>query len=141
LVSGQFASSGAPISKPAPSGIPRHLREDGTVRNTKFRGRYARMLPPVEAGPFEVFGPNQGLLAGRRVSSGTVQGLTVLVQFQDVEADIEAAHVTEMLNGDDYTAYGNYCSVRTYYRLMSDGNLDYSNTVVGPITLSKPRSY
>jgi hypothetical protein len=31
--------------------------------------------------------------------------------------------------------------VRKYFQIMSSGNLDYSNEIVGPITLSKDRKH
>jgi M6 family metalloprotease-like protein len=86
-------------------------------------------------------GPNQGLLEGRRVSTGTVRGLTVLVEFQDVTSTVTAADVSAMLNDSNYTANGNFCSVREYYRLVSNGKLDYSNDVVGPFKLSRNRQH
>ena len=46
-----------------------------------------------------------------------------------------------MLNGQGYHENGNFCSVREYFRLMSSGKLDYTNLVVGPITLSRNRQY
>ena len=49
--------------------------------------------------------------------------------------------VEALLNGDNYTANGNYCSVKEYFRLMSSGALTYSNVVIGPIRLSQKRRY
>jgi M6 family metalloprotease-like protein len=121
------------------------LKESEEVRNSKFQKRYALMIPPEEpvTAPeiLRTLGPNQGLLAGRRVSEGNVKGLTVLVQFQDVKSSVTAADVSEMLNDIRYSGSGNFCSVREYYRLMSNGKLDYTNLVVGPITLKRNLLY
>ena len=57
------------------------------------------------------FGPNQGLLEGRVLAQGTVKGLTILVNFQDVTSTITRADVEAMLNGENYTRNGNMCSV------------------------------
>jgi M6 family metalloprotease-like protein len=106
--------------------------------------RYAKMiLRPGIPAPLQpqTFGSNKGLLEGRRVSVGEIKGLTVLVQFQDVKSTVTREDVDRMLNGENYSENGNFCSVRDYYRLMSGGKLNYTNEVVGPITLSRNRSY
>jgi hypothetical protein len=58
-------------------------------------------------------------LEGRRLSVGTVRGLTILVEFQDVTTTVTRAEVEEMLNGQNYSRNGNFCSVREYFRLVS----------------------
>ena len=87
------------------------------------------------------FGPSQGLLEGRRLSSGQVRGLTILVEFQDVTTTVTRADVEELLNGQNYTLNGNFCSARAYFQLVSSGKLDYTNDVVGPFKLSQRRDY
>jgi M6 family metalloprotease-like protein len=140
----QFASSGIPISKRPPSDIRRGLQEAKIIRNDKFERRYAD-LRPQEVGTAgniaRTFGPNNGLLEGRRVSEGHIHGLTVLVEFADLASAVTAADVEAMLNASNYKENGNFCSVRQYYHLMSDGKLDYSNLVVGPIKLSQNQRY
>ena len=86
-------------------------------------------------------GPNNGLLNGRQVSSGKVRGLVILVEFSDVKCTVTKEEVESMLNDDSYNLHGNKCSVREYFLKTSDRNLDYSNVVVGPITLPKHRQY
>lgn len=144
LLSGRFASSGVPISKRPPSDIRRGLKEAETIRNDKFEGRYADLRPPqpgAAANVARTLGPNNGLLEGRRVSEGHIRGLTVLVEFADLTSAVTAADVEAMLNAPNYRENGNFCSVREYYHLMSNGKLDYSNVVVGPIKLSQNQRY
>lgn len=145
LIEGEFVSSGVDISQSPPDKIWRHLKESAQVRNAKFESRYARMIPPARGyrphANLRTFGPNKGLLEGRRVSVGKIKGLTVLVQFQDVRSTVTGEDVEKLLNAEKYSENGNFCSVRDYYKLMSSGKLDYTNEVVGPITLSKNRSY
>ncbi len=93
------------------------------------------------ADTFHTLGPNSGLLTGRRVSTGTVAGLTILVEFQDVTTTITKQDVEEMLNGQNYTRNGNFCSARDYFLLVSGGKLDYTNVVVGPVKLSKKQQF
>ena len=144
VIKGTFASSGAPISKPAPPGLKKHLKESGEVRNRKFQERFARMATPEPYGAphfLKTFGANEGLLPGRRVSSGKVKGLTILVEFNDVTATVTAQDVHALLNADNYDRNGNFCSVREYFLRMSGGKLDYSNQVVGPIKLNRDQVY
>lgn len=141
LLKGNFASSGVSITESPPDGIPRHLKESEIVHNEKFERRHNNMRPQDINMGFRTLGLNQGLLEGRRVSEGKVRGLTVLVEFPDVSTNITAKDVDEILNGKNYKKNGNYCSVREYFHLMSNGKLDYTNRVVGPIKLRKNRGY
>jgi M6 family metalloprotease-like protein len=142
LIGGMFVSSGVSIAVPPPAGLPRGLRESSEVRRTKFGLRYAKLEPPPGAeGGRETFGPEGGLLRGRRVALGRITGLTILVEFQDVRTTITADDVRAMLNADEYQRNGNYCSVRRYFELMSSGKLRYTNEVVGPYTLSRRRNH
>ena len=145
LISGEFVSSGVDSFLSPPDRIRRHFKESEEVRNRKFEARYARMNPPVSAFKpslnLRTFGAEKGLLEGRRVSEGEIKGLTLLVQFTDVKSTVTRDDVDALLNGQDYHENGNFCSVREYYRLMSSGKLDYTNEVVGPITLSRNRQY
>jgi M6 family metalloprotease-like protein len=146
LVQGRFKSTEIPIHKRPPMGTRRHLQESPKVRAVKFEERFKHLYPAERVVPGSgcvnfTLGANNGLLSGRRVSEGNVVGLTILVQFQDVRADITAEHVDALLNGENYSANGNYCSVREYYQLVSNGKLNYRNRVVGPISLSGNRRY
>ena len=145
LILGEFVSSGVDSSLSPPERVRRHFKESEEVRNRKFEARYAKMDPPASAFKpslnLRTFGAEKGLLEGRRVSEGEIKGLTVLVQFTDVKSTVTREDVDALLNGQDYHENGNFCSVREYFRLMSSGKLDYSNVVVGPITLSRPRQY
>lgn len=145
LINGRFVSSSTPISAAPPAGLRRHLEEAEIVRQEKFNLRHSSRLPPVSphrpADTFRTLGPNNGLLTGRRVSTGRVRGLTVIVEFQDVTTTITRADVEEMLNGANYTRNGNFCSARDYFLLVSSGKLDYTNTVVGPIKLSRNQQF
>ena len=143
LHNGRLISSGDSIAAPPSMGIEPHLRDEPDVHNDKFDQRFqqARPLDMVGSPVPEVFGPNKGLLEGRQLNEGPVRGLTILVNFQDVKTPIPADAVAAMLNAENYHVNGNYCSVRDYFRLMSTDKLDYQNTVVGPITLSRKRDY
>jgi M6 family metalloprotease-like protein len=145
LISGEFVSSGVDASESPPKVVRRHFKESEEVRNRKFEARYAKMNPPASAFKpslnFRTFGAEKGLLGGRRLSEGEIKGLTVLVGFKDVKSTVTSEDVDALLNGQGYHENGNFCSVQEYFRLMSSGKLDYSNEIVGPITLSRNRQY
>jgi M6 family metalloprotease-like protein len=145
LINGEFVSSGVSLTQSPPAGVRRHFKESGEVRNAKFEARHALMIPPPDpyraTDTMRTIGRNKGLLPGRCVSEGKVKGLTIMVQFQDVKSAVTADEVSDILNGQDYSENGNFCSVREYYLKMSNRKLDYTNEVVGPITLSHRRHY
>jgi M6 family metalloprotease-like protein len=142
---GRFVSTGASANKRPPVGLRRHLQESPAVQHARFETRYARLRPREEPVGDDnvplVLGPNEGLLEGRRVSEGDVVGLTVLVAFTDEAAAVTADDATALLNADNYTTNGNFGSVRAYYSTMSSGKLNYTNHVVGPITLSHDKKH
>ncbi|MDJ0705567.1 MAG: hypothetical protein QNJ46_20005 [Leptolyngbyaceae cyanobacterium MO_188.B28] len=144
LLDGRLASSGIPISKRPQSGLRRGLREAETIRNQKFARRYADLRPPAVGAAANIertIGRNNGLLEGRRVSEGAIRGLTILVEFADLSSAVTAAEADAMLNGTNYQENGNFCSVREYFHLISNGKLNYTNQVVGPIKLSQNQRY
>lgn len=144
VVEGRFASTGTSVLKPVPQGLRRHLKESGTIRNEKFQRRYNKIRPRETTGSshrFRTLGPANGLLEGRRVSQGQVRGLTIIVDFPDMPTQIAVADVDALLNGDNYRQNGNHCSVKEYFRIVSNGKLEYTNTVIGPIHLSRNRNF
>ncbi len=140
LLGGVLISTGVPLNLDPPSGVKRHLRESPEVIASKFEERFARNSASRD-GFNRVLGRNMGLLEGRRVNQGKILGLTILVQFSDIKTSITPADVSDMLNTQGYNRYGNFCSVRDYFLKMSSGKLDYSNVVIGPITLSHEKQY
>lgn len=111
-------------------GTRRHLQESPEVRAVKFEERFKRLYPAERVVPGTgnvnfTLGMNHGLLSGRRVSEGDVVGLTILAEFQDVKAGVTAEQVDALLNGESYQANGNYCSVRKYFQIVSNGKLNY----------------
>ena len=145
LSAGSFRSTGTPLSQPAPEGLARHLQEAQVTvaaRASARKMRRSAMAGGVaEAEVVRTFGPNQGLLEGRVLSVGTVKGLTILVNFQDITSTVTRADVDELLNGTNYTRNGNICSAREYFERVSSGKLNYTNVVVGPYELSRNREF
>jgi hypothetical protein len=61
--------------------------------------------------------------------TGTMRGLTVIIDFPDLAGTITKAQVESFLNDSVYTGFGNAQSVRGYFLAVSGNKLDYSNTV------------
>lgn len=144
LEGNSLRSTGVPLTKAPPLGLVRHLQESVIERRARTERRRLAGMPPTvgaRAGLMRDFAPNNGLLDGTPLSTGQVRGLTILVEFQDVKTTVTKTDVEELLNGVNYSRNGNICSVREYYRLVSNGKLDYTNLVVGPFTLGRKRSY
>ncbi len=69
--------------------------------------------------------------SGPPPESGTVQGLTVLVSFQDETInDTQAVKLYRAINETGYTADGNSGSVKDYFLDMSNGQLTVQSRVV-----------
>lgn len=77
-------------------------------------------------------------------TTGVKVGLTLLVDFDDAPAAIPREEVVAFLNGDNYSNYGCYGSVKQYYADNSNGRLLFTNVVTPYVripTSLHPRSY
>lgn len=81
------------------------------------------------------------LSKGRRITEGKVKGLTVVVQFQDIKAQFNKKQLDALLNKSGNEESGNLYSVREYFINQSKGRLDFTNDIIGPITLSNNMDY
>lgn len=84
-----------------------------------------------------------GLMSNPFPSMGAQKSLVILVQFPDVEFEIDnpKEFYTRMLNGDSFAEYGATGSARQYFRENSKGLFDITFDIEGPITLDKPSTY
>ncbi len=73
--------------------------------------------------------------------TGSVKGLTVMIQFPDQAGTMTATQIGNFLNGLTYTEFGNAQSVRGYFKSVSAGKLDYTNVVPAYYTAKKNKSY
>jgi M6 family metalloprotease-like protein len=73
--------------------------------------------------------------------SGAVKGLTVMVQFPDEKGTITQAQVLNYLNAEPYTEFGNYQSIRGYFKSVSNNKLDYTNVVPLYYTTKNNKAY
>ena len=75
------------------------------------------------------------------VSTGTVVGLTLCIDFPDAPAAVSQAEINSFCNQEGYSGYGNNGSVRDYFYDNSGGMLIYSNVVTPIIRVSQPKTY
>ena len=73
--------------------------------------------------------------------SGSVLGLTLLIDFPDVPATISRNEVDDYANFPGYSGYGNNGSVMDYFNAISNGALDYTNYVTEYYTALNNKSY
>lgn len=82
-------------------------------------------------------------------------GVTLLVDFPLLDANgnvtntlaatahpnVTADDLRELVNGANFTKYGNASSCRAYYTAVSGGAFSYTNVVIGWILMPHPRTY
>ncbi len=73
--------------------------------------------------------------------TGTMTGLTLLVDFPDLRGTIPREAIDDYCNTPGYTGYSNNGSVRDYFYDISNGKLTYLNTVTEYYTARNSRSY
>jgi M6 family metalloprotease-like protein len=150
---GQLESSGISITESVPDSLPTGLEEDPDVKEAKFTAKYNQFheddhdASSASTSQAASQKPDNGLTSSGLLH-GTflgdepkVRGITVLVNFNDVKTSFTKDFVNAALNSDSFTQYSQVCSVKEYFTKMSTGKLEYTNLVVGPIQLSKNRSY
>ncbi len=134
-----------PITGNPPKGLEPGQKEAPEVRRAKVLKRETDLRTPYVPENLEsrilTYGPDRGLLPGRKIHKGKVVGLTILVEFQDVPFQGDKDEISRMLNQPGYTGNGNFCSVRDYFLMMSGDRLDYRNEVFGPLKLKHKRGY
>ena len=76
-------------------------------------------------------------------STGDIVGITIVVEFSDLERDewpIDMANIENLLNQEGYSGNGNNGSVRDYFADVSCGALNYTNTLYPDVFLA-PETY
>ena len=136
---------------PALLGLRAHQRIDARAARLGARAQYEAWDKSVGLGDRWSRLKSRALGSGPRLLSpstsattGVKCGLTVLIDFEDERATISREEVSNFLNGDNYTGFGNNGSVKQYFADVSNGRLTFTNTVTPYITIPKsvhPRSY
>ncbi len=124
-------------------------RERGLEAHHRARKAHERRLRLMGSGNTAAVYPDAGSGSGTLAApaptpsavTGTVRGLTVLIQFPDVASALTKAQVESFLNDVPYSSFGNAQSVRGYYQSVSGNKLDYVNTATVYYTAAHPKSY
>jgi len=100
-----------------------------SMRNKSNQARegFNRMTIDQEMEPFV---SREGRSSRSDVSVDTITGLTIVIDFPDQSTSVTVDDIDSMLNGTNYTGYGNSGSIRDYFSDMSNGKLIYRNIVV-----------
>jgi M6 family metalloprotease-like protein len=156
ISTGEVVTSSSLLARQMVSGI----RSVGSVgeqegiskeaRSLRIRENLAKMPPTVRRAPNNasamVAGVNGAGLASAPSPafaplSGAIRGLTVMVQFPDQKGTITQAQVQNYLNAESYTEFGNYQSIRGYFKSVSNNKLDYTNIVPVYYTAKYNKAY
>ncbi|MGH2271482.1 LamG-like jellyroll fold domain-containing protein, partial [Anaerohalosphaeraceae bacterium U12dextr] len=73
--------------------------------------------------------------------TGSVIGLTILIDFSDQPATISQAEIEKYCNQPGYTGFSNAGSVYDYFYDVSNGKLQYTNYVTAYYRAKNPKSY
>ena len=154
LSTGEVVTSSSLLARQMVSGIRAvgNIEEQEGIskeaRSLRIRENLAKMPPTVRRAPSNasamVAGVNgAGMAAAPALAplSGAIKGLTVMVQFPDQQGTITQAQVKNYLNAEPYTEFGNYQSIRGYFKSVSNNKLDYTNVVPVYYTAKNNKSY
>lgn len=133
----RLESTGVPVSDPPPVGLRKHARIDRRSASEQATASREAFDKDSYGAPLSALGR-----AGNPRTTGSVVGITLIIDFSDEPATIPASSVDNYCNQLGYTGYGNNGSVRDYFYDVSDGLLDYTNYV--PATYYRalnPKSY
>lgn len=142
-----------PLHQADVSAAARERRLARIRRDDEETGRAARWARLKESARNARNAKKNGILMAPPSSPtlGTVKGLTILIDFpisgssattwSSVHPGVTVAQLKSLLNDTNCKLYGNYSSVHDYYYDVSNGKLDYSMAVIGPILAPYPRSH
>jgi M6 family metalloprotease-like protein len=122
-------------AEPRDLGLTRHLRINPDAASAKALAARAEWL----AREVRILG---GRGESRGPTTGNVQGICLIVDFEDDVGAIPPASVYNYCNQVGFTGYFNNGSVRDYYYDVSDGMLTYTNYVPAAYyRAAHPKSY
>jgi M6 family metalloprotease-like protein len=124
----RLVSTGVVVKEKAPAdlGIPSHVRIKREAAAAAALAARERATARRGRKPQAAVQPARSLLSP---TTGTVQGICLMVDFSDDVASIPRANVVNYCNQVGYTGYGNNGSVRDYYFDVSNGQLTFTHYV------------
>ncbi len=125
---------------PGGVGLVPHMRIDADAANAERDAQRARFAEGMnQAAQGLQFGPNDPMFAP---TTGSVLGLTLLVDFSDEVGTVASSDIDDYLNMASYSGNGNNGSVFDYFFDVSDGMLSYANNVTATYyRAANPKSY
>lgn len=106
------------------------FRKDGKGRPVRLGSQPSSSISSISPAP------------PARTTVGDFTGLTILVDFPDEPGTVTPAQVDNFCNQPTgYTEFGNACSVNEYFKIQSNGKLNFCNTVTAYVRMPKPKSY
>ena len=133
LNDGQLVSTGVVAGSAPPSVAQKHLRESKERVRQIARAEKARLSP----GKLK---PQSGA-SSTKVTTGTITGLCLLIDFPDDKGTITKSEVDNFNNSDSYSTNGNASSVKKYFYDVSNQKLTYTNVVTDYYTAKNKKSY
>lgn len=112
----------------------------------EFNIQQAARLSLANAEPAEAKAPARiapGAIDAKFPTTGTVRGLIILAEFQDVKFDpaTTVEYVNKKVNQEGYEGPETYGSVIDYFKEQSGGIFTPEFDIVGPITLPEKREF
>jgi M6 family metalloprotease-like protein len=135
---------------PATLGLGTHLRLAADIVAQQRRARYEEWdrqmgvsarweaMKQAQQAASTAGGASAAVLIGPPAPSattGTKQGLTLLIDFDDVPATVAQGDLEKLCNADNYTGFGNNGSVKQFYYDNSNGLLTYTQVVTAYIRI------
>ncbi|OGU06611.1 MAG: hypothetical protein A2075_08490 [Geobacteraceae bacterium GWC2_58_44] len=147
-------STGVLAHHPAPTGLAKHLRIDPAAaaaaararrekwhEETGLSKRWSRLKSETLHPRYAPGDPEKLPAPPPATTTGNKVGLTLLIDFPDAPATISKTEIEAYLNGDSYSGFGNYGSVKQYFNDVSGSRLSYTNVVTTYVRMTKPKSY
>ncbi len=117
--------------------LHRHLKLKAAAVRRKAQARRAELMAGEEPQPKSA----PGEFAAVKSLTGSIVGLTILIEFPDEPNTIAPAQVDAFCNEVGYSGYDNNGSVRDYFYDVSNQNLEYTNYVTEYYTAQNNKSY
>jgi M6 family metalloprotease-like protein len=111
--------------------IPKHLDIPGTEKEKTIEQNAAAISGGDRQHLRHASGGNATFGTPIHPVEGQIKGLCILIDFSDEPATLPQSEFVSFCNDLSYNNFGNNGSLRTYFRDVSKGKVDYTNIVVG----------
>jgi M6 family metalloprotease-like protein len=137
-LAGGNGPSAKPLASTAPAGVPKNERLPTSIRMQKHAENLAILRKNLPA-PKRGTGPQ--VAAAAAALTGNVRGLTLLIDFNDDVSALPQTEISNYLNQQGYSNFGNNGSVRDYFSDISGGKLVYTNHTTAYYRALHPKTY